>query len=517
MKYSASVEQQLVPSEDAVLGHSGFCLNGFGISILDLGCRRQPGFPFVNRAMLQSVRRMRGGPFIGWRARGGAAAVLLATSAMTVPALAGNLDSYYLGSDAALDAGAVTADTRGGGAIWYNPAGLARVAGARLDVGASAYSLHFGGQPDFSGGSPDTEIRRLTSTDIKVVATALATVWRAGPIGLGLGVFVPRQEEVALRTQVFTRGAGNAAAPASEFGIDVLSSSKDYYAGLAVGVAPNRRVSIGASLFAVYRTELSTAFAEVGARSGNAQASLATHSTLDWRQIGAQLVLGLQLEPRPDWDVGFTFRLPSLRIYELRQDVNAENLAATDGDQTAIEHSASFERASRFSHAFVDPLRFHAGVAHATGAARLGVDVSYQVPFRDAEVGIDWKPTLNARVGGHYRLDSAWTIGGGLFTDRSPVRAARAFGESDIGYYGVTLSLDTRTTYETLARVDANAAPSASGKLEFGTCVALSYAVGFGRVVRGSVDFTDGAGVIEVAESAVAHEVLVHVSSSLGR
>jgi hypothetical protein len=70
-------------------------------------------------------------------------------------ATASNLGSYYFGRQAALLAGAVTADTETGGATWYNPAGLARVDSARLDASISAYALRFGGDPDFDGVGPD--------------------------------------------------------------------------------------------------------------------------------------------------------------------------------------------------------------------------------------------------------------------------------------------------------------------------------------------------------------------------
>ena len=67
---------------------------------------------------------------------------IAASVAVASRASAGNLDSYYMSGEAALQGGAVTADTQHGGAIWYNPAGLASISGSRLDTPGRFGMLH---------------------------------------------------------------------------------------------------------------------------------------------------------------------------------------------------------------------------------------------------------------------------------------------------------------------------------------------------------------------------------------
>jgi hypothetical protein len=87
----------------------------------------------------------------------------------TVPALAGNLDAFYLSGDAALQGGAITATARGGGATYYNPAGLAELPGLRLDVSVNAVAVRLGGHPDVDATVPGTKIERLTTLDLNIV------------------------------------------------------------------------------------------------------------------------------------------------------------------------------------------------------------------------------------------------------------------------------------------------------------------------------------------------------------
>src|SRR5262245_63820448 len=88
--------------------------------------------------------------------------LLLALAAGTRAALAGNLDSYYMDSDAALQGGAITADTASGAAIWYNPAGLASIQGLRLDVGMNAFRLSLGAVPEVEASGRNPSVTRLS-------------------------------------------------------------------------------------------------------------------------------------------------------------------------------------------------------------------------------------------------------------------------------------------------------------------------------------------------------------------
>ena len=126
---------------------------------------------------------------------------------------------------------------------------------------------------------------------------------------------------------------------------------------------------------------------------------------------------------------------------------------------------------------------------------------------------MDWAPTFNARLGAQHTFTRTFALGGGIFTDRSSVRAVRSFGDSSLDFYGVTLAMDLGTAYRV---VPYGATQPIEGSLRFGTTVALSYAVGLGQVVRGSIAGDQFAPISQSARS-VAHEISLHLASSLGQ
>lgn len=430
-------------------------------------------------------------------------------------ARAGNLDSYYLGVDATLQAGAITADTRGGGSTWYNPAGLAQSRESALDASIGAYSLRVGGHPDFEATGDDTQVTRLTSTDLKVVPAALSFVRRVGQLGIGLGVFVPSVQSLQLRTLVKTAPHDNDT-NTPRFGADVFGRSQDYHAGLAVGAQITPRVRVGASLFVNYMNQLTITEAGLSfpIPEGN-RLSGTTHETIDWQQIGGQLVLGVQLQLDPLWHLGTVLRFPSLRVYEDYQRV-ALATWAFEGQVADVSQEIEFDERAGLSTAMLLPMRFHLGVSRKLDTGRVALDVNYQAPFHDERAGLSWKPTFNVRVGAQHAVSEEFILGGGLFTDHSPTRYTESLGESDIDFYGLTAALNFGTAYEVRP---VGAATSKTSLLTLGTTLALSYAVGFGRIARGEVALggPNGARLDLVSESVVAHEITVHLSSSLGR
>lgn len=420
-----------------------------------------------------------------------AACVLLRAAA----ARAGNLDTYYHSGDAALQAGAITADARGGGAAWYNPAGLASLPELRFDVSVSAYSLRLGGRPDFNA-SENTESRQLAKPDFNIVPAAMTVTHHFGPIGVGFGVFVPQQRVTVLRTRLtYTGPESNGAG----VGIDVNDTVQEYAVGPSLGFRLAPRVDFGFSLLASYRYQLSIAGVDASGATG---ASVTTHQTVDSKSFGLQPVLGLQLHPSRDYDIGFAVRMPSFKLYELRQAVEMSTGVLPGTPNT---HQVAFDDSSAFRTVTTSPMRFHAGVSRRFGDSRLALEANYQAPFSNADS--DWKPVLNLRLGGKHALGDRYTIGGGLFSDRAPQRSARVFGETKLDYYGLTIAVDRGSRYAISAE---NGHPTkGSRELRFGTTVALTYAVGLGKIVG-----SDGT-LEPIASSAVVHDLILHVSTSL--
>lgn len=431
-------------------------------------------------------------------------AVLLAPAG----ALAGNADSFYLSGDAAMQAGAITADARGGGAIWYNPAGLGQLPALRLDVSINAFSLRLGGLPDFDA-SDGARVNRLATINFNIVPSGLTLTRRFGSVGVGLGVFVPEQHQTFLRTQVTSPASADQ--PGATFGVDLYERVQQYALGPGFGMALSPHADFGASLLVTYRNQLSIAGVDLGVGDGGSLGSLVSHETLDWQQFGVQLVLGAQVHLSHDYELGLTLRSPGLILGELRHAVLQQTEAT--GDAGGTIHRSDFQQRLGFATAVVAPLRFHVGLSRSVGKLRVAADGSYQAPLRNESLALDWAPTFNGRLGVQHTFTRTFALGGGIFTDRSPVRALRSFGDSSLDFYGVTLATDLGTAYRV---VPYGATQPNEGSLRFGTTVALSYAVGLGQVVRGSVA---GDQLIPISQSSrsVAHEISLHLASSLGQ
>jgi len=425
------------------------------------------------------------------------------------PAFGENPDTYYLSSDAAMQAGAITADVTGGGAIWYNPAGLARLPGLRLDVSMNAYSLRFGGHPDLGGATDDAQVTRLSTVDFKVVPAGLTLTHRFGSWGVGFGVFVPSQNTTLLRTQVAQRAQSGDAG--ITIGVDSYETVQQYQAGPAIGWSLAPGVDFGVSALFHYRTELSTGALDVDITGDEGDSFRFTqHTTTDVQQIGFQPVVGLQLRPTKTWRIGATFRFPSARLFEIRQAVNVGSLDGGD-----LPDGAGFSDDLGISTALVSPARFHAGLSHDLGALTLAAEVNYQAPFRSDEANVDLRPLLNLRFGGRYAWTPNLVFGGGVFSNRADNRGAQSFGDSKLDFYGVTAAVDLGTPYRITAR-DGKPMPEGS-ELVFGTTVALTYAVGIGSIVGAEVGLTpEGTPFFEeIPSNVTAHEVLLHIGATL--
>ena len=439
-----------------------------------------------------------------------AAVAVLVVGAFARTLHAGNLDGYYMGSQAALQAGAVTADATGGAAVWYNPSGLSEIEGLRLDASANAFRLSLGAVPDLETTDGDTSVTRLRTVNLATVPSSLTLTRRFGDVGVGIGVFVPAMDSTNLRSRI--RGT-LADEGASELGVDSQTMRSDYYVGPGFGWRVSPALNLGASLLVLYRSELSTSLVEasVAFDDGSPVLALVEHQTDDWQQIGVQGVLGLKLHPGRHWASGITLRLPVVRLYQMRQTVSVyQHVLAGD-----VEKSSDFDQLDGFETLVMAPARVHLGLSRRLQLWHFALEANYQFPLSNDELRQDMVPVANVRAGVRRELSRSFRLGGGLYTDRSPIDA-RAFAERALDYYGVTFGGELATPYETVQK-RSQTFPEPR-PLVFATAVALSYAVGLGDIVRADVSIDD-ANALEVHEAptrAVAHEIVLHVSSTLG-
>lgn len=436
--------------------------------------------------------------------------LILAVCLSTAPARAGNLDAFYLSGDAALQAGAISADVQGGGAAWYNPAALASLTGLRLDVGVNGYAVKFGGAADLAPPTPGTEVTRFTRLDLNVVPTALTLTRRFGPFGAAFGIFVPAQSASALRTHF--ESPPNEDGTQIDYAYDASTRFQSYHAGLALGFDATPRLSLGGSFLVNYQTLVDTLSTSLITTRPSGNLVQSSHYTLDSVQLGAEFIFGLRYTFLPGWRFAGVVRTPSILLAERTQVVDT-SLA---GGTANADGSTQFTESLAIDTSIISPFRVHGGISHDFSPAWRGaVDASLLFPFRSEQLGIDLRATWNLRVGVRHQLAKRVALGGGLFTDRSPNGEPEDFQDTQLDFYGATIGVDLGTIYGVFAKNDV---PYTEPKgLRFGTTFALSYAVGTGTIMQAQVaQAADGTvDRMNVPQHVVAHEFTLHVGQTV--
>lgn len=428
----------------------------------------------------------------------------------TAPASAGNLDAFYLSGDAALQAGAISADVQGGGAAWYNPAALASLSGLRLDVGVNGYALRFGGSASLAPPTPGTEVTRLTRLDLNVVPTALTVTRRFGPFGAAVGIFVPSQSAGALRTRFESPPSEDGTE--IDYAYDASTRFQSYHAGVALGFDATRKLAIGGSFLVNYQTLIDTLSTSLITTRPSGNLVQSTHYTLDSVQLGAEFILGVRYTFLPGWRLAGVMRSPSLLMAERTQLVDTFQLG---GGGQAIG-SNEFSESLAIDSSIISPFRFHAGLSHDFSSVWRGsMDASLLLPFESEQLGIDLRATWNARIGVRHQLGPRVALGGGVFTDRSPNGEPEEFQDTQLDFYGATIGIDLGRVYGVYAKNDV---PYERPKgLKFATTFAFSYAIGAGTIMQAQVGSTPEGSVIRqnVPQEVIAHEFTLHVGQTV--
>lgn len=415
---------------------------------------------------------------------------------------AGNAETFYLGNDAALLAGAASASVQGASAVWYNPARIEEGHADSIDASGTAYLLRFGGNPDLEAtpGVPATR-QKLVTLDFNAVPTALALKREVFGVRIAAGVFVPNRTVAYPRTLVrlFPRNQEPA-----EIALDGNTHFTEYYAGAGGAVVLAPHLTLGGSVFGYYSTEVSTV--ALAAKSGTS--FLSASGTRDEQRLGVQAVTGLSWRVVPRLRVAFVLRSPVLQVLGQSQQSDISVSSGTSGSQADIDFA---EAALGTRSALLTPLRGEIGAAlDVTPRTTAAVDVKMRGALSTTDAGRIAVPTVDVRGGARHRAGQNFWIGGGLFTDRSAAAPSTAAAATVLDFYGATIGFELGRPYRVVGEQrDAHT-------MVFSTALALSYAVGLGTVGNLAVSPRDGN--IELAsrrQDVVAHEFMFMIGTSL--
>jgi hypothetical protein len=234
---------------------------------------------------------------------------------------------------------------------------------------------------------------------------------------------------------------------------------------------------LGASLLAGYGSA-NNAFMLFGSssRAGTTQALSSANLIGTQSRLTMELGLGMQLDLGEHVSLGVSVRSPQL-LLDLSSD-NLVNIASGSAEMLSsqprhTQTSASFDiwRSGRAGLAFT--------YRHARG--HFSVEIDAQPPLRRTSLNIDRRTLVNARLGVYHTLSRAFSLGFGLFSDRSAQAVSWQVVSVQGDFYGATAGIEYSNEH-------ALAAGERATSLVFSSVFALRYAYSPGNFSTLRVD-----------------------------
>lgn len=410
---------------------------------------------------------------------------------------AGNDDELFVGNQAALMGGAVSATVRDSSATWYNPAGLGSAERDQVDVSATVYTLRLYHSPVFIQ-SADGSATSGSVTELVVAPAQVAFVRRLRTgLALGVGYFVPRSTNYTLRESL---RSGPASQP-SDWQVAVALADTQHIGAVALGYAAAPGLRLGASLIGGYGSA-SNAFMMFGSTSRDSAIRALSSASLIGTQsrLTVELGLGMQLDLGDHLRIGVSLRSPAL-LLALGTD-NLVNIAAGALDDAGSGTLSSQPRHNTTS-AGLDIWRAGRAalaVTYRYAGGLISAELDLQPPLRRARLNLDRDGLVNVRLGIYHSISPAVALGFGLFSDRSSQPVSWQVLSVRGDFYGATAGVEYN--HEHLL-----AANERASSLVFSSVFALRYAYSPGDFGTLTVDPTH---LPEAPFSSKPGELTVH-------
>jgi len=373
--------------------------------------------------------------------------VLVGVLLVPATAWAGNSDEVNAGLDVTLTGGAVVATTYTGAALWYNPAGIARINKASLELTGITMQIQIVKIPGLLTIETDPQAQSEGKTvNFTVVPQAITfTIALQENLKLGVGLFNSSIRRSFVTEQVTTAPGLSPEARA----IGGQNSQVDFFhisAGLAGEFGAKQKVLVGGAFDIVVATGRLDATQVIFYDEG--EAGFVTRGVTETQTgFGLQLKGGIQWVPIPEVRLGLSVASPSFAFVILERSANtfgqsppAGTMLPT-GDPNAQGSGGSESRGARGGWWGVEPGNFRFGIAYVGDWGWVEADLIAQWRLRTPELDIDLRAIVNGRIGSSFRLTKFVKLGVGLFTDLSPIDRLRVapFATSDVNFYGAHL------------------------------------------------------------------------------
>jgi hypothetical protein len=376
---------------------------------------------------------------------------LLVVAVAPVGARAGNSDEVNAGLDVTLTGGAVVATTYTGAALWYNPAGLARIEKPSLELTGITINMQIVKNPGLItiDGDPQTKSEGA-GFNVSVIPQAItfSLKLKNEDLKLGIGLF-----NSSIRREFITEQAVTPPGTSPEVQAYAGRNSRlDFFhisSGLAGRLGKNRKqhVLVGGAfdlVIATSRVDDSYSIFYDGGQAGQINASQVQTQT----GFGFQLKGGIQWVPTKPVRIGLSVAAPTYVFAALQRFADGISQAPPVGtipDDPANQQFATGGegRGGKGVWWGVEPGNVRFGVAYVGDWGWVEADLIYYFRLREDELGLNLRGFLNGRLGSAFRVSKHVKLGVGAFTDFSQVDqlARLPLATRDIDFFGVHLGI----------------------------------------------------------------------------
>ena len=366
------------------------------------------------------------------RASGGLFLALLLVPGV---AKAGNSDEVVAGSDVALTGGAVVANVHTGGAMWFNPAGVARLDARSVDLTGAVLSYSLVSAP----GSLSIESGEQSEGDysaLQAIPRALTFVASPRPeLRWGIGFFFSRSLSRFLQDTVATETGST---EPSEFFATADETNSLYHLSGVVAWKKSEKFLLGGGLDIVIASRRSTQIV-TGAYDEGVGGTFDRSFNQAAAGGGLQMKAGIQWAPIEEVRIGWSVATPSYLVYLDNETTATQSLSPPNGSPAS--RGTQIDELSG-AWAGVETGLTRLGAAYLRPWGWMEADLVVHFPLQTPELGIDLKTTADVRIGGIFKLTDKLKLGAGFFTDFSPEREPSEFADSKLNFYGFTLGVD---------------------------------------------------------------------------
>lgn len=347
-----------------------------------------------------------------------------------------NYQRFMVGERAAGMGGAVVSIADGVDACYYNPAGLGKTKSNTLSISANLYGFNNYSVEDAWFPSED-----FKSTSFISIPTTMGSIFKLGSndAAAAFSVFIPDKttiHEISAFTDLN----------------HYTTYSKDdqqLWLGPSLGGNINPQVSLGLSLFGVYRT-----FSEFESIYwGGNPASLSLSQDIKAYTFNLASVWGIQLHPTKEWNLGLTYQTPQFAIVENGQAQYQYILNKTTTDSFYADNLTVKNDV---------PMKFTAGIGQdVQDVYAWGLDCTWHLPTSfssiegksntgtNVEARIRRKAVVDVNLGGEYIVQKKFPVRAGFFTSFSSAPDVSADDNDSLGQideYGLTCSVGRRSS-----------------------------------------------------------------------